>query len=572
MARLSLRWLLTVPYVVLVVALAAVIGLLSVNAGRDAVDTWSDQLLIETVHRISQAVDRHVAGSEAVLEAAFPQGVPAPVSIEDELEELRTRFWLATSVHLDPNNYAYYGDVQGRFFGLWRHSASEAELRLRTRGEGPRRIQRFSGIRGALGEPVTEQRIFEPRERPWFKAARQSALHTWTSIYIDFKTAGLVATRARRVTDAAGEFAGVVATDLSLQLVNAFLQRLALSANGVAMVVEEDGQLIGLSRGQHLRRGPDGQSVRLNAADSSDPLVAATYRAVRDLLAQPDADAGEVPRAAVFEDDQGSPVQVGYTRLRDSAGLDWLVMVAVPRHDFVHRVEQGFQVTVALAALASALVVLLGLGVLGTVTRELRRLAVTARRIGEGDLGTPPQTERRDELGDLARSFAEMQTRLQTDALTGLANRDALLRRVEDRILQQRRRGDLQPFALLFIDFNRFKRINDRFGHAVGDEVLRELAQRLRDAVRARDLVARYAGDEFVVLIDGIDHRRDAQAVCAQLDRRLREPLQALAGLAPGEAAEGAAIGLAVYPDDGQDVETLLQHADAAMYTHKPAT
>ena len=170
-SRLTLRTQLTLPFVVLVLALAALLSLLSYRAGKAAVDNLSGQLLVETVNRIAQAVDRHVAGSAAVLEAAFPRGVPAPTSLQGELADLRTRFWLATSVHRDPNNYAYYGNRQGHFFGLWRFSDTEAELRLRTEGAGPREIYRFSGIAGALGTPTREERIFDPRERPWYRAA-----------------------------------------------------------------------------------------------------------------------------------------------------------------------------------------------------------------------------------------------------------------------------------------------------------------------------------------------------------------------------------------------------------------
>ena len=86
----SLRTMLVVPYVVLIAVLAAIIGLISYQSSRDAIDTWSEQLLIETVERVRQAVDRHVAGSAAVLEVAFPDGLAAPASIMDGLDELRT--------------------------------------------------------------------------------------------------------------------------------------------------------------------------------------------------------------------------------------------------------------------------------------------------------------------------------------------------------------------------------------------------------------------------------------------------------------------------------------------------
>ena len=323
-AKLTLRRLLTVPYVMLVVLIALVIGLLSYRSGRNIVDNLSGQLLVETVNRIAQAVDRHVSGSAAVLEAAFPRGVAAPVSIKDELAALRTRFWLATSVHRDPNNYAYYGDRHGNFFGLWRFSDTDAELRLRTSGHGPRDIFHFSGIAGALSAPSPETKLYDPRLRPWFTAAQGDVAATWTSIYIDFKTLELVATRARRVNSAADEFEGVVATDLSLKLVNAFLAKLALSANGVAIVLEPNGNLIGVSRGPHLKSMANGEQVRLNATESKEPLVAAAYKAVLELDANL---VGDQPRTTVFKADDGSLVQLGYARLRDDAGLDWLILV-----------------------------------------------------------------------------------------------------------------------------------------------------------------------------------------------------------------------------------------------------
>ena len=566
LSRLPLRALLTLPYLVLVLGTAIVIGVLSYAAGRDSVDDLSGQLLTETVHRIEQAVEGHVSGSAAVLEVAFPKGIAAPESIAGELPALRERFWLATSVHRDPNNYAYYGDRDGRFIGLWRSSENEAELRLRIEGSGPRSLYHYDGIGGVLGQPDVEKRIFEPRDRPWYKTGAASPLQTWTSIYIDFKLQQLVATRARRVNDRSGAFKGVVATDLSLQQVTSFLQRLALSANGVAMVMEKDGNLIGVSRGAHIRKRPDGSDVRLNAADSSDPLVTATYAAVRGLADTAD-DAR--PHTTVFAAPDGSTVQVGYARLTDDAGLDWLIMVAVPRKDFLHGIIDNFRRTVALAVVAAVFVMLTGMLVLATVTRELRRLAAAARRVGDGSTVPFVESDRKDELGDLARSFAEMQRRLLTDSLTGLANRDALIRHVEDRIVQQRRRGDPRPFGVLFVDINRFKTINDEFGHDIGDAVLQELGKRLRAAVRADDLVARFAGDEFLVMLDSIERRDDAEQVRAHLEAVLRQPLEVLTGSKTLEPALGAAVGVAIYPEDGQDVDTLVRHADQQMYLRK---
>ncbi len=565
---LSLRQMLTVPYVVLVLLLAAAIGGLSYSAGRVAVDTLSNQLLSEMVYRIAQAVERHVFGAGAVLETAFPGGVPAPADIKDDFDKLRTRFWLATSVHRDPNNYAYYGDRNGQFFGLWRHSDTEAELRLRSSGHGPRTVYRFTGIDGELREPVRETRVFEPRERPWFKSGQSAALHTWTSVYIDFKTEQLVATRARRVNNAQGEFQGVVATDLSLQHVNDFLHSLKLTANGIAYVVETDGNLIGASRGPHLQRAVAGGNVRLNVEASDDPLVVASYREIRKLLRH--ATEPSQARTVVFETSDRQQVEAAYTRIQDAAGLDWIIIVAVPRSDFLLGVTDNFKRTVVLALLASLMTIVIGFMVLSVVDRDLKQLAAAARSVGNGDLNASFDVARSDEIGDLAKSFRAMQSKLLSDRLTGLANREAFLRRVDDRLEQQHRSPEPRPFAILFIDLNDFKHINDSYGHDVGDKVLQEMAQRMLCGLRSRDLVARYAGDEFVVMLDSVSNRADAERARSHLEELLGAPLLAI-DPASLRSRAGASVGLAMYPEDGQDVESLVQRSDADMYRRKQA-
>lgn len=567
--RLSLRQLLTLPYAVLVVALALLLAGLSWRAGRDAVDTLSAQLLSEAVQRVAATLERQVGGADSVLEAAFPTGRAAPGDLQAELATLRERFWLATSIHRDPNNYVYYGDRRGHFIGLWRFSEQEAELRLRTTDSGPRSIHRISGIDGPLRSPTVEDRIFDPRERPWFQSAMTNpAPLAWTPVYVDFKTRDLILTRTKRLGNDVGEPEGVGATDLPLKQLSALLGRLALSENAVAMVVQADGQLVGVSRGAHLKTASAGEPQRLDARESPDALVASAFRAVSQRHTVQTT--GTTPQTFCVDGPDGRGIQVGYVRLTPALGLDWLVIAAVPRNDFLASAQRSFVHAGWIAAFATLAVLALGWAVQGIVTRELRKLADAARRVGNGVLDEPPEVRRQDELGELARSFADMQRRLLTDQLTGLSNRSAILRRIEDRILQQRRRSDQTPFAIMFVDFDRFKDINDRFGHTTGDAALKEFGERLRASVRAGDIVARYASDEFVLLLESVGSRSDAEAARRHLEQTMAQPLHCLAELAPDHVAH-ASFGIALFPADGQDTESLLKHADADMYARKQA-
>ncbi len=151
------------------------------------------------------------------------------------------------------------------------------------------------------------------------------------------------------------------------------------------------------------------------------------------------------------------------------------------------------------------------------------------------------------------------------DALTELPNRHLFGDRVEEAFKRARRHTE--KLALLFVDLDRFKPINDTCGHAVGDEVLREVARRLRAGVRATDTVARVGGDEFMVLLEELADTAEAEEVRQKLYRLLTLPMR----VAVGEVQVGASIGVAVYPDNGAEIDELTAFADRDMYAHKHA-
>ncbi|MDN7748704.1 putative bifunctional diguanylate cyclase/phosphodiesterase [Burkholderia gladioli] len=167
----------------------------------------------------------------------------------------------------------------------------------------------------------------------------------------------------------------------------------------------------------------------------------------------------------------------------------------------------------------------------------------------------------------LARAVSSLNgeiVRLATlDTLTGLPNRGTLNARMVEAIDRARRRQT--GFAVLFMDLDGFKAINDSLGHSVGDQVLVSFAQRLRGCVRAADTVARLGGDEFVVLVEPLVSPQDARLVAEKVLERTRDG----AWSADTPLPVTPSIGIALYPRDGETVDTLLKHADAAMYEAK---
>lgn len=153
-------------------------------------------------------------------------------------------------------------------------------------------------------------------------------------------------------------------------------------------------------------------------------------------------------------------------------------------------------------------------------------------------------------------------TKAYQDALTGLPNRRLFFSRLESAISRAERQ--LSQLAVLYIDLNNFKPVNDQFGHAVGDQVLRQIAQRFNNCFRDTDTLARLGGDEFVALVD-INSQLDAVYITEKVLKSLQAPLE----LDKRQQVLSASIGIAVFPGDAGDAETLIEQADNAMYQAK---
>lgn len=237
-----------------------------------------------------------------------------------------------------------------------------------------------------------------------------------------------------------------------------------------------------------------------------------------------------------------------------------------------HVLGLGFLVLALWVALASWLVA-------RGLVRPIRNLAAQAREIERGRFDQPVTSRRRDELGELIRGFGRMSEAVRRhhqdirklayqDSLTGLPNR-LMFRELLDEAIGEYRGSGL-GLALLFIDLDDFKRINDTLGHDAGDDVLVEFARRLKASLQRPDLpaqpvLARLGGDEFVALLSGLDPRRKGEMAATALMRALEQPFV----IGDKSLVVGASIGITLFPEDAHTSKLLLKHGDLAMYQAK---
>jgi diguanylate cyclase (GGDEF)-like protein len=177
--------------------------------------------------------------------------------------------------------------------------------------------------------------------------------------------------------------------------------------------------------------------------------------------------------------------------------------------------------------------------------------------------GCPEEPRARAALDVLRNSFTRVETSAATDPLTGLANRAWFTRMLDERLLPER--APSSRAAVLFLDLDGFKDVNDQRGHPAGDQLLTEVGRRITHSVRDHDLVARHGGDEFVVLLENIETPAVAHTVAARVVDAISAPFE----VDGSTVTLGVSIGVAYYPEHGMSGSELLKRADHAMYRAK---
>jgi diguanylate cyclase (GGDEF)-like protein len=376
---------------------------------------------------------------------------------------------------------------------------------------------------------------------------------------------------AAPVYDAGGQARGVVVINVDLnglfaQLavdLSPGLQLYLTNAAGDYLIHPDPHRAFAFDRGQTARLTedfPDAVALLTEGAGRRNELVTTAAPAGRDAL-------------------------VGVLMRQPLDGLrhedEFILGLAQPMVDVLKDSEQLGLVSTRIVLGFSVLAVLLAALLARALTRPLEQIADAVQRFSEGSPGGRLPTARGDEIGLVASSIETMQQEIRAqfakleekqgeldrlashDSLTGLYNRRFFLDRLDHALAHARRTNG--TLALLFIDLDNFKVINDELGHATGDLVLRTLAQRLKQVVREVDTVARIGGDEFILLLEEAGDAQALRVVAHKVLEELSQPVRH----GDRDLVSGASIGVSRYPQDGESATELIAAADQAMYRAK---
>jgi len=264
---------------------------------------------------------------------------------------------------------------------------------------------------------------------------------------------------------------------------------------------------------------------------------------------------------------------------QDYAGLGWIVLARQAVEQAYAPARETRRNILLWGSGLALLFAALGWALTGYFTRPLRQIARAADRLSAGEITAIPELRSPSEIAVLSQSIRHlveslthqqtalnlMEDRAHSDPLTGLPNRAALERFLP--VAQQRSKAEQSCLALLYLDLDGFKPVNDRFGHAAGDLLLKEVAARLRACLRDGDLVARLGGDEFLMVLQvpAVQALTQARQIAERALQSLAQPVR----LGEQEASIGCSIGGALWPLDHADLGEALELADQALYRAK---
>ncbi|MEM9116520.1 MAG: diguanylate cyclase [Cyanobacteria bacterium P01_F01_bin.56] len=593
--RLPLRTVITIPFVVQVVAVVGVVGYLSFRNGQLTVNSLASQLRTELTSRILQQIETTVEQPYVINQINANLFLRGDIDVVTERGE--HQFWQQAKVFSSTNIIYCATEQEGAFLGVGRSQGGTGNsLQTYLANAQTDRYMHYyeidsTGQRSFLRSKSTE--VYDPRWRPWYQTTKQAGGPTWSQVYLDFQTYLPTITANTPIYDSqSGDLLGICATDIILsEELNSFLQDLEISKSGIAFIIEPSGSLIASSTKEPIMVGEGERIKLLSASDSQNPLIKITTRYLNQTYKSLTA----VKSAQLDARISGHRHYIETVRFEDDYGLDWIVVLVVPESDFMAQIYRNTRITIILCCGALAITILIGLLITQWLSWPLRRLINATHEISQGEWETSIDLTRTDVIGDLSRSFANMTQQLQgafrdlenridertfelikanqelqlisyVDGLTQIANR-----RYFDRYLEQewhRLARERKPISIVLCDVDFFKKYNDYYGHQAGDRCLQRIAYLLAKAVQSpADLVARYGGEEFVLLLSDTD-TRGAILVAQNILQTLRETRIPHATSEKQHISVSLGIG-SMIPNPQTPPESLLAATDVALYAAK---
>ncbi len=428
----TLRTVLIVPFVLQIFAAVGLVGYLSFKNGQKAVNEIADRLMAEVGSRVEQNLGTYLSVPHQVNQinaAAIELGT---LNLQD-LPVLQRHFWRQLQI-FDTLTFTGLGLEQRDNLGAERLDSSSLTLRVSTAASNYDFRTYSTKKSGEIDQLLNNKTNFDPRTRPWYKAAVAAGKPTWSQIYPN--TAGITAYLGASMPfyDRQGKLQGVLLTNINLSTIGKFLQSLRIGETGQVFIVERSGMLVATSTGErpyHTVKKDYG-AERVKAIDSKNTFTKTTAK----YLAANFKDFQSLKTSQSLEFDiQGKKQFLQVLPWQDDKGLDWLIVVVVPEADFMAQINANNTTTILLCATALIVAIIVGVITARWVIKPILSLNDAAKNIARGEWGKSVIINRDDEVGELANSFNSMAAQLQV-SFTEMQALNAELSESESRLNQ----------------------------------------------------------------------------------------------------------------------------------------
>ncbi len=398
--KVPLRIMIVIPFVILVTIAGGLTGYLSLRNGQEAVNNVAMQLRNEITARIQERVKNYLETAHLVNELHVNTISLEQIALNDT-KSLERYFWKQIQTFSEVTN-TFIGLPDGRFVGGRQFRNGEPQIILADESTNGGLNYYDADAQGNRTVVVEGEPNYDPRGRGWYKTAKTKGEAIWTNVYSEFTTKSPAITAAQPVYDKNHQFVGVVGSTAMLTDVSEFLSGLKIGKSGQTFIVERNGQLVAYS-GQIGQKATE--RIKATAEDNSNVLIRETAKHLEaqypDLL-----EINDTLQQDFILDGARQFLQV--TPLKDTRGIDWLIVVTIPEADFMEQIDDNTRMTIWLSLISLALTTLIGLFTARGIIQPVLNLNNATKRFAEGHWDQKLPTERTDELGDLARSFNSM--------------------------------------------------------------------------------------------------------------------------------------------------------------------
>lgn len=583
--RQSLLVLLLLPLVGVLTLAVGVVWFFSIQAGEASIERLLRALSSQNVSETKSRLDQHFASIRRLNEQnarTLSQGlIPA-----DDADAVQRLFWWQAQ-HSGVRGYFLFGKQNGDFVDVGNPLTFDRDFiteRISQKEFGDKLLRSFGlDSQGGRQELLSKPMTYAFQTERWYSEGLTRKTTFWTDVYTwESESAKPPAIAVSSpVFDADGVVSGIVAIEHRLQQLDQVLSR--ITHNSATSIFLMDGQ---------KRLIASSTSVPKNGEASlhEHPVIIAALQRL----------SAEGVDSSFHLDWQGTSHFIGVSKWDRDQGAAWPILVAVPEDAFLQDFAKNKRYAIAITMASWIMLVMVGVALYYRLVQlPVNRLLTAVQRAQQGELSQTIAASGVRELATLASAFNEMlknlswthgelersnenlerqvqertselerlranaENQARTDTLTGLANRRAF-RELAERALQHIGRS-CKPLSLIMLDIDHFKRVNDTWGHPVGDQVLKAVATVLAEHVRSNDIAARVGGEEFVVLL--VDTEQGGAHTFAE---RLRVAIMDIEVEVPGDRVRlTASFGVAEAVSSETKLDEVLGCADRALYHAK---